>query len=114
MNKVNAKEYPGGLKPGIESVPVPVMREVGEVMRNGAGKYGYYNWRQGGCSASTYYNATWRHISSWWEGEELDSDDGIHHLSHAIASLMVLRDAQLHNIIDDDRPPHVLERDDVK
>ena len=85
-------------------------------MREGAKKYGFYNWRDGGCSASTYYNATWRHISDWWEGQDIDPDspDNIHHLSKAIASLLVMRDALIHGTLEDDRPSKAKDKEPIR
>ena len=42
---------------------------------------------------------------SWWEGEDIDPDSGLSHITKAIASLTVLRDAQLNDKVIDDRPP---------
>ena len=50
-----------------------------------------------------------RHLASWWEGQDIDPDSGIHHISKAIASLFVLRDAMIHNKVSDDRPPRAPE-----
>ena len=55
--------------------------------------------------ASVYYDATIRHLFSWWEGEDLDIDSGMSHVTKAIASLTVLRDAMIQRKIEDDRPP---------
>ena len=46
-----------------------------------------------------------RHLVGWWEGEDLDPDSGLSHVTKAIASLVVLRDAMLNGKCEDDRPP---------
>ena len=74
-------------------------------MGEGAVKYGKHNWRVEGVRASIYYDATLRHLLSWFDGEDVDPDSGVHHVSKAIASLMVLRDAMIQNNCVDDRPP---------
>ena len=70
---------------------------------NGLGKYGRDNWRASGVLASIYVSAALRHINSWFEGEELDPDDGVPHLMGAITSLSILIDAQYTGMLNDDR-----------
>lgn len=83
----------------------PVFAEVGVAMLEGARKYGRHNFRKTGVLASVYYDATLRHMTDWWEGEDVDPDSGLSHVTKAIASLMVLRDAMIHDKFYDDRPP---------
>ena len=70
---------------------------------NGLGKYGRDNWRASGVLASIYVSAALRHITSWFEGEELDPDDKVPHLMGAITSLSILIDAQYTGMLNDDR-----------
>lgn len=108
MNKkdTNPKDAIGGNKPSYSAVPVPVLYELGLALSEGARKYGGYNWRVAGVRASVYINATRRHLDAWWEGEDLDPDSGLSHITKAIASLTVMRDAMLQNMLaTDDRPP---------
>lgn len=70
---------------------------------NGALKYGRTNWRAVGVQASTYVDAAKRHIEAWFEGEELDPDDGVPHLSAALASLAIIVDARAAGLLNDDR-----------
>lgn len=44
-------------------------------------------------------------MMQWWEGEDLDSDTNLSHITKAIASLIVLRDAMIQDMLTDDRPP---------
>jgi hypothetical protein len=46
---------------------------------------------------------------SWWEGENLDPDSGLSHITKAIASLVVLRDAMIQGKMTDDRAPSSTE-----
>jgi hypothetical protein len=71
----------------------------------GAAKYGRHNWRAGDVLASTYFAAAQRHLVAWYEGEDIDPDSGLPHLVKAMASLAVLRDAQIQGRALDDRPP---------
>jgi len=100
----NPKTVHGISKPGIEGVPVAPIFMVGEVMRLGIRKYGLTNWRHDPISASVYYNAAMRHLLSWWDGENLDSESQLPHLAHAVACLMIMLDARLSDDLNDDRP----------
>jgi hypothetical protein len=101
----NPKVTVGIKKAPFSTVSAPVMAEVGVAMMEGALKYGRHNFRGVGVRASVYYDATIRHLFSYWEGEDQDPDSGMSHVTKAIASLMVLRDAMIQNKCDDDRPP---------
>lgn len=70
---------------------------------NGMLKYGRTNWRPAGARASTYYDACKRHLDAWFEGEEIDPDDGVPHMAAAIACLAILIDAQASGVLEDDR-----------
>lgn len=102
---VNPKDRVGREKPGLASVPCASLFEVGSAMAFGGRKYGRHNWRVGEkIRASIYYDAIMRHIMRWWEGEDVATDSEIHHLSHAAAGAMILRDAELLGNMLDDRP----------
>ena len=92
-------------------VSAPVLAEVGLGMMEGAAKYGRHNYRAVGVRASVYYDAALRHLFSYWEGEDYDQDSTakLHHVSKAITSLVVLRDAMLQGKCEDDRPPVSVE-----
>lgn len=101
----NPKDACGVKKVPLSGMPAPVLLEAGLVKLHGDLKYGRYNWREAGVRGSVYYDAAFRHLAAWWEGEDLDPDSGISHLAHAITGLAVLRDAQLMDNWIDDRPP---------
>lgn len=66
-------------------------------------KYGRSNWRVAGVRASIYVDAAQRHISKWFEGQDLDDDSKLPHLAHALACLAILVDAQAAGKLRDDR-----------
>jgi hypothetical protein len=101
----NPKDLVGVRKAPMSTVSAAVMAEVGVAMLEGAAKYGRHNYRAVGVRASVYYDATIRHLFSWWEGEDLDPDSGMSHITKAITSLVVLRDAMIQNMMTDDRAP---------
>jgi hypothetical protein len=45
------------------------------------------------------------HIDTWWEGEDIDEESNLSHITKAIASLTVMRDAMIQGKFTDDRPP---------
>jgi hypothetical protein len=79
--------------------------EVGLAMFEGARKYGKANYRVVGVRSSVYYDAAMRHLMDWYEGTDIDPDSGLSHLTKAIASLIVIRDAEIQSKMIDDRPP---------
>lgn len=101
----NPKDAIGSTRPPLSAIPCPVLFEVGAAMLEGACKYSRHNYRIAGVRASVYYDAAMRHLMRWWEGEDIDPDSGFHHIAKAIAGLFVLRDAQMREMIFDDRPP---------
>ena len=101
----NPKDAVGIKKMPMSVVPAPVLAEVGIGMMEGALKYGRHNYRAIGVRGSVYYDATMRHLMSWWEGEDIDPDSKLSHISKAITSLVVLRDAMMRQNWVDDRPP---------
>lgn len=102
----NPKDAAASGKPTYANVPVPVLYEIGAALLEGARKYGSYNWRVAGVLPSVYIDATRRHLDSWWEGEDIDPDSGLSHITKAIASLVVFRDAMIQGMIaEDNRPP---------
>jgi hypothetical protein len=105
----NPKDAVGIKKAPLSTVSGPVLMEVGVAMMEGARKYGRHNYRSAGVRGSVYYDATLRHLISWWEGEDLDPDSGLSHITKAIASLTVLRDSMIRGNWSDDRPPKVQE-----
>lgn len=88
-----------------ECVPPKVSKEIARSMGEGANKYGRFNWRRSKVLASTYYAAARRHLDDWFDGEDQDPDSptGESHLTKAITSLIVLRDAQIYGTMYDDR-----------
>lgn len=107
----NPKDLVGVAKIPASCVSQLVMMEVGLGMQEGALKYGRHNYRVVGVRASVYYDATRRHLDSWWEGQDIDPDSDIHHITKAITSLVVLRDAMLQGLCTDDRPPQSVNLD---
>lgn len=101
----NPKDALGIKKVGMSVMPVRVLYEVALGMLEGALKYGRHNYRVIGVRGSVYYDATKRHLDDWWEGEDIDPASQLSHVTKAISSLIVLRDAMIRGNWVDDRPP---------
>jgi len=103
--QTNPKDAVGTGKVPFSTIPAGVIAELGLAMLEGARKYGRHNYRVAGVRASVYYDALWRHMTAWWEGEDIDPDSGLSHITKAFATLAVLRDSQIQENWVDDRPP---------
>lgn len=101
----NPKDAVGVRKAPMSTVSAAVLAEVGVAMLEGAAKYGRHNYRSVGVRSSVYYDAAQRHLMAWWEGQDIDPDSGMHHITKAITTLVVLRDAMIQDMLTDDRPP---------
>lgn len=106
VKATNPKDAVGTAKVPWSTIPAPVLGELGLAMLEGARKYGRHNYRAAGVRASVYYDAVVaRHLAGWWEGEDLDPDSGLSHITKALAGLVVLRDSMMQGNWVDDRPP---------
>lgn len=110
----NPKDAVGVKKVPFSTVPAQVMAELGLGMLEGARKYGRHNYRVAGVRASVYYDALMRHMTAWWEGQDIDPDSGLHHIVKAMTCLVVLRDAMHNDLVTDDRPPRLKNQEWVK
>ena len=93
---------------GLTKVPLDLVPDVGllhEAMafKDGAKKYGAYNWRTKKVKASIYIAAARRHLMRYAAGEEIDPISKVHHLGHARACLGILLDAAMTGNLVDDR-----------
>lgn len=122
----NPKDAVGGRKLTFSCIPWTTVVGLAAAMLEGC-KYGRHNYRhtlgvesdgppEGSTArASVYFDATQRHLISFWEGEDVDPDTlvtlpdgeqmGLLHLEKAAASLAVWIDAVRNGVVYDDRPP---------
>ena len=101
----NPKDALGISRAPLSCISGPVLYELGLAMFEGARKYRRHNYRVAGVRHSVYFDAAMRHLWAFWEGEDIDPDSGVHHLTKAIACMFVLRDSMLVGNDVDDRPP---------
>lgn len=113
--ETNPKDAVGIRKPRFFSgLSWHVMRLVSIGMMEGAMKYGRHNYRPAAVRGSVYFDATLEHLTSWYEGEDIDPDSKLNHVIKAIASLMVLADAIVTGNLVDDRPPRTADVSKLK
>lgn len=86
----HGKKYDLG-KPRWTLIPWGVMDGVLAVFEYGARKYAPDNWKRVSNGHERYLNAALRHLIKYAEGGVTDTESGLHHLDHAIASLMMIR-----------------------
>lgn len=102
--KANPKQAYGDKKLPLHRVPPALMLYAAMGLKNGAKKYGPFNWREKNIEALTYYSAALRHLFAWFDGQDNDPDSGNPHLAHAIASLAILVDVIENFGVIDNRP----------
>lgn len=98
----NPKDLVGSGKLPLHLWPTTATAMGSIALLNGALKYGRSNWRSIGVRASIYFDACSRHLAAWFEGEECD-EEGVPHLSSALACLAIIVDAQAAGKLKDDR-----------
>jgi hypothetical protein len=98
----NPKDVIGSGKVPLHLWPTTATAAGSIALLNGALKYGRSNWRAIGVRASIYVDACQRHLMAWFEGNECD-EEGVPHLSAALACLAILVDCQAAGKLRDDR-----------
>lgn len=93
----DGRKYDQG-KPMYDLLPALALEEVVKVLTYGANKYNEpideENWRKVNKPHSRYFSAAQRHLWAAKRGEELD-ESGLHHIAHAITSLMFILQLKL-------------------
>lgn len=85
----------------MDLIPVSAIKGLAAILTHGAKKYGDRNW-EGGLAWSRPYAATLRHLTAWYDGEDLDGDSGFPHLYCALCEVAFLIEfATTHKELDD-------------
>lgn len=72
-------------------LPPDAMVELVRVFHVGAAKHGARNWEEAPFEARRYIAAIQRHVAQWSAGEDVDPEDGCHHLAKvACQALMIV------------------------
>lgn len=101
----NPKQAYGDKKVPLQLIPPAALIYMGQALKEGARKYGAYNWRENDVEVMTYIGATMRHVAAYLDREDIDPESGNHHLAHALASLAILVDSIECGVSIDNRPP---------
>lgn len=100
----NPKTAIGVTKVPLHLVPPSAKHYLALAFKDGAAKYGPYNWRDNKVSCSVYVGAAQRHLDAFWDGEDLSRDAKVHHLGHVMACCAIILDAMSIEMLNDDRP----------
>lgn len=103
-DNTNPKDLIGSKKDNIGLVPPEGIIGISRAMKNGADKYGAYNWRSKKVQYQIYLDAILRHTLALIEREDLALDSGCHHLDHIGANVCILKDAMKYHCLIDNRP----------
>lgn len=104
VTSANPKQAYGDKKVPLHLVPGSASAYIAQGLKEGARKYGAFNWRETNVESMTYVGAALRHIAAYVDGETTDPESGNPHLAHAMASLAILVDAIESDKIIDNRP----------
>ena len=104
VDKTNPKDLIGMTKPPLDLVPPALIIWVSQAMKNGAIKFGPFNWRDNKVRMSIYIAAALRHILALQDGEDVAQDSQVHHAAHAAACMGIILDALETGNLVDDRP----------
>lgn len=104
LDDTNPKDLIGCKKDSISLVPPEGIKEISKAMKNGAEKYGAYNWRDKKVQYMIYLDAIYRHTLALVDREDVAEDSQVHHLGHIGANVCILLDAIKYNCIIDNRP----------
>lgn len=79
-----------GMKPERHDlIPVPALSLLARLYGKGAEKYAEHNWRKG-YEWSKSYAAAQRHMQLFWDGEDIDEEMGLPHVTCATFHMMAL------------------------
>lgn len=78
-------------------VPTSAMKGLAEVLTFGANKYTPNGWKTVDDAVERYYAALQRHLVAWREGEVVDQESGLPHLSHALTNVAFLLELNQNN-----------------
>ncbi len=89
-------------KPKLALFPMRALQWAGKAFTFGASKYAPYNWAKG-LPHSELMDATFRHLTDYWAGEDNDPQSGLPHLAHALCCVAMLLESKVRGIGEDDR-----------
>jgi hypothetical protein len=85
---------------GFRLIPRRVLCALADQYAKGAAKYAPHDWEKGR-AWSDYYDAAFRHLTAFWEGESLDEDGHPHLVAAAWCCLALYHFEETHPELDD-------------
>lgn len=104
LNTTNPKDLMGSKKPPLSLIPPSGLIHEAMAFKDGADKYGAYNWRSKDVQAMIYIDAIMRHAQCYLDREDYAEDSKAHHLAHIKACCSILLDATETGNLIDNRP----------
>jgi hypothetical protein len=103
----NPKKAMGMAKPPVHLIPGSALIALSIPFKDGAEKYGAFNWRDDPVDVSTYVAAAKRHLDLYFNGQDVvsDSKGKALNLAAVMACCAILIDAEAQGTLIDDRPP---------
>ncbi len=92
-------------KARFDLIPSQPLFALAELFAIGAKKYAPRNWEEG-IDFGRIFAAMMRHAWAWWGGEELDPEDGQHHLTSVAWCAVTMMELQRTHPECDSRPEH--------
>jgi hypothetical protein len=71
-------------------LPIDCVEEVVKILTFGSKKYEANNWQQVENAEDRYFAALMRHLSASRQGNLVDEESGLSHLSHAMCNIVFL------------------------
>lgn len=85
-----------GVKPQrFDLVPIGPLTQLAELYGAGAKKYAEHNWRMG-YEWSKSYAAAMRHLTAFWDGEDLDEETQVPHVINVAFHMFALAEYLAH------------------
>jgi hypothetical protein len=92
-HNLNPKDAIGRTKASVWAVPPTAVLYMGAALQDGAGKYGLFNWRDSAIDIGIYFDALFRHMCEFRDGEILDEKSKLPHMAHIAANAAIILDA---------------------
>jgi hypothetical protein len=89
----NPKDRYGLAKVPFSLIPSTAMVCMALGLKNGAGKYGPFNWRVEPVQGRVYLEAALRHLLLLLDGEDYDRDTGYHHGCFVLSTIAIFMDS---------------------
>src|SRR5438105_338069 len=102
LDSNNPKHRVGLTKAPLSLCPPAATIQQALAHKDGADKYGEYNWRVEKVNMRIYIEAAQRHLADLLDGEWTAPDSGVTHAGHVMACMAIILDAgSLGQLIDD-------------